>query len=66
MKISIFKVKIAMARLQITRKQLAERTGLSEVTIDAYMQGRIQPSLPSLGKLAEALKVDVMEIIEMD
>lgn len=64
MKIDVFKMKIAMARLEITRKQLAEKTGLSEVTIDAYMQERIQPSLPSLGKLAKALNVDVTEIVK--
>ena len=48
MQIDIFNLKIAMARKKMSRKNLAEASGLSEQTINAYLQGRMQPSLTSV------------------
>lgn len=64
MQLDIKKMEIAMARKQMSRKDLANHTGLSEQTINAYFQQKFQPSVLSIGKLAEALCVDVTELID--
>lgn len=65
MKLNLKNLKIAMAREKINIADLAIRTGMARVTLDAYFRGDIKnPSTKSIGILAEALNVDVTEIIE--
>lgn len=64
MKLSIKKLKIAMARMKFNLSDLEKASSIKKCTLSAYLSGRIQPSLKSLGIIATALKVDVTEIIE--
>ena len=66
MKLNLKNFKIAMAREKINISDLAQRTGLARVTLDAYCIGRINPSTKAVGLIAEALNVDVTEIIDME
>lgn len=63
MRLSKESVLIFMARLCINRKQLAELAGVSRQTVSSAISGReCNPVL--VGKIATALKVDVIEILE--
>ena len=63
MKLCKESILIFMARLCINRKQLAELAGVSRQTISSAINGReCNPAL--VGKIAVALKVDVMEILK--
>lgn len=63
MKISKEKFKIAMARAKVSRDELAVRSGLNPVSITNLLwRGTCKPA--TAGKLAEALEVDVTEILE--
>lgn len=64
MKIDSKKLKIAMAKQCMCSRELAKECGLSFSTICSYMNGTKAPSLKNLGKLANALDVDVETLID--
>lgn len=47
----------------MTQKQLAQKTGLSIATIQGYEQGKYEPKLESVKKIAEALGVTEWHIM---
>lgn len=63
MKLSKSKLEVAMARAKINRNNLAEKAGIPIPTIcNVYTRGTCKPA--TAGRIAEALGVDVTEIIE--
>ena len=63
MRISKKKLELAMARAKINRNELAERAKMPVPTIcSALKRGTCKPC--TVGTLAEALGVDVTEILE--
>ena len=56
---TVFPSRLALAmRLQdITRSELAERVGVSRMTIHAWVSGTSSPTVPKLKRLAEELQV---------
>ncbi|MBR4027657.1 MAG: helix-turn-helix transcriptional regulator [Lachnospiraceae bacterium] len=63
MKLDKKKVQLRMAKLGLNQSQFAERAEISRQTISYVMNGRrCRPEL--LGKIAKALEVDPVEIIE--
>ena len=62
-KISIDKVNICRSRNRMSVKALAEAYGVSRTRMNAILNQR-EVSVVSAGRLAEALGVDVTEIIE--
>lgn len=65
MKLDSEKIKIAMARKCMTRKELAKAYGCTVPHVDALLRGKkAQPA--TVGKLARALGVDVLEILERE
>ncbi len=63
MKISREKIDIEMARKKMNVKALAESYGVSRARINVIINQR-EVSVISAGRLADALGVDVTEIIE--
>ncbi len=63
MKISREKINICMARKKMTVQALAKAYGVSRNRINVLLNQR-EVSTVSAGKLADALNVDVTEIIE--
>jgi transcriptional regulator with XRE-family HTH domain len=47
----------------LSQEQLAERSGLSTITISFIEQGRRKPQLKTLEKIADALGVRVKDLI---
>lgn len=64
MKLDLKKVNIAMADNCLSTKLLSEKSGINYVTLVPYLNGRREPKPEILGKIANALGVDVTEIIE--
>ena len=63
MKVSKKKLELAMARAKLNRNELAEKAGIPIPTVcNVYSRGTCKPR--TVGKLAEALGVDVTEILE--
>lgn len=63
MKISRDKVNICLARKKMSVSDLAEAYGVSRARMNVILNQR-EVSVVSAGRLAEALGVDVTEIIE--
>lgn len=63
MKISREKINIEMARKKMSVKALADAYGVSRARINVVLNQR-EVSVVSAGRLADALGVDVTEIIE--
>ncbi len=53
------------ARL-MTQKELAKKTGLTDVWISHYENGRRLPSVPNLIKLADALSITLDELVRRE
>lgn len=63
MKVDKKKIEIAMARAKINRNDLAKKAKLPISTLrNVYSRGSCKPS--TAGHIAEALEVDVIEIIK--
>ena len=57
--------KIRKAR-KLTQKELAEKSGLSLMSIRRYESGERQPKYDQLKEIASALDVPVFDLLEMD
>ena len=56
---------LAMARACVGRKEISERAGMPEMTVKNVLDGRsVKPA--TLGKVARALGVDPLEIMEQE
>ena len=56
---------LAMARACVGRKEISEKAGMPEMTVKNVLDGRsVRPA--TLGKVARALGVDPLEIIEQE
>jgi DNA-binding Xre family transcriptional regulator len=66
MKLNVTNFKIVLARRKMNPRDLAGVSGISYNTISSLIKntGRRNPSLKTLGRLAEALEVDVTDLIE--
>jgi len=57
------RIKEVLVEQGIKQTWLAEKLGKSFNMVNSYVQNRRQPSLETLYKIAEILKVDVKELI---
>lgn len=63
MKLALNKLKVAQARACLSVDEIVKRTGLGRTTISKTINGKISPTPKTIGLLAKALNVDVIEII---
>lgn len=59
------RLRVIMAEKLLTNSWLAEHMNLSEITISRWRSNKIQPSLAQLAELADILKVEVQDILEV-
>lgn len=64
MKISTKKIKVELARRNLTMRAFCKNKGISYNTFVCIMSGRRNGNLKTIGKIAEALELDVIDIIE--
>jgi transcriptional regulator with XRE-family HTH domain len=53
------------AKRELTVRELAEKTKLSPTTINRLENGHIKSTVVTLGRLANALDIDVTELAEL-
>lgn len=62
MEIDKIKLQLLLAEKQLTSKELAEKAGVSQLTITKIMQDKkVKPI--TIGKIAAALDIDPVELI---
>ena len=52
-------IKLRRIQLNLTQQELSERSGVSQQLISQIENGKAQPSLRTITKLAEVLKLDI-------
>lgn len=57
------RIKAVLADKERTCKWLAEEIGMSENTVSRWCSNRFQPSFHQLGRVANALNVDIRDLI---
>lgn len=62
----IQRLKKAMSACDVNARELAKRSGLSEGAISRYLSGKMEPRIPAIGKMAEALHVDPVWLLGYD
>ena len=58
------KIREARKAAGMNQGQLAERLGMPQSQVSDWERGEVMPSVPSLVKLAPALKIDVSLLID--
>ncbi len=66
MELDVKAIRLAMARKQLTIAGLARAAGITQPTLNLYINHGTRPRIDKLGMLATALGVDVTEIIKED
>lgn len=66
MKLNTLRIKHILLDKSMSRAELAEKAGVSYQRVCSYLTGYCRPSLNTLGKIAKALNVNPVEIIEME
>ena len=57
------RIKVVMAEKDKTGLWLSEQIGKSNTTVSKYLNQRVQPDLKTLNEIANALDVDVKELL---
>jgi len=60
------KIELWRTRRAMSIKDLAAASGINRATINRIEHGKVKPSGKTLGKLAEVLNVDALELFEPD
>lgn len=66
MKLNSTKLRNIMAKKELGVCELANKAGVSTASVSKYIRGLVAPSIKSMGKIANALDIDVEEIIEKE
>jgi transcriptional regulator with XRE-family HTH domain len=53
------------SRRKLSIQELADRCGINRATINRIEHGKVKPSAKTLGLLAEALNIDVTDLLEL-
>ena len=59
----INRIRVVLAEQDRTNKWLAEKVGKSRTTVSRWCTNEMQPSLETLREIAEALAVDIRELL---
>ena len=59
------RIKVMLAEKKRTNKWLAEQLGVNPATVSKWCTNSSQPSLDTLGKIADALNVDYTELVRI-
>ncbi len=57
------RIRVVLAEKDRTNKWLAEKTGKNRTTVSRWCTNDMQPSLETLSQIAEALDVDICDLL---
>lgn len=60
---AINRIKVVLVEKNLSSKWLAEQLGKNEATISRWCTNDVQPPLTTLVKIAEVLKVSIVELL---
>lgn len=60
----INRLRVIMADKNLTNQNLADKMGVSEITVSRWRTNTIQPSINQFIQIAHLLKVDIKDLLE--
>lgn len=60
---NILRINEVLKEKKVLQKELAERLGVSKVTVSYWCNNQTTPSLDTLGQIAKILKVKISDLI---
>lgn len=58
------RIRVVLADKQITNRWLAEKMGVTEMTVSRWKTNKIQPSMSQFLEIASLLQVDIKDLLE--
>ena len=58
------RLRVIMAEKQLTNIWLADKLGVTEITVSRWRTNKVQPSMAQFVEMAHVLKVDIKDLIE--
>lgn len=55
---------MVLADKQITNRWLADKMGVTEMTVSRWKTNKVQPSMPQFLEIARLLQVDIKDLLE--
>lgn len=62
----VFRLREILKDRQITIGQFAEMSGISQSNLSNYMMGKVSPTLETLNRIANTLKIDITELFRKE
>ena len=59
------RIRVVLAEKQKTNRWLAEKMGVTDVTVSRWKTNKIQPSMPQFVEIARLLQVDIKDLLEV-
>ncbi len=59
------RLRVVLAEKMITNRWLAEQMGVTDMTVSRWKTNKIQPSMSQFVEMAQLLKVDIKDLIEV-
>lgn len=58
------RIRVVLAEQRLTNRWLADKMGVTEITVSRWVTNKIQPSMAQFIEISKLLKVDLKELIE--
>lgn len=60
------RIRVVLADKQITNRWLADKMGVTDMTVSRWKTNKVQPSMPQFVEIARLLQVDINDLLELD
>ena len=60
------RIRVILAELNITNRAMADKMGVSEMTLSRWVTNRTQPSMSQFVEISKILNVDIKLLIEVN
>ena len=58
------RIRVVLADKQVTNRWLAEKMGVTEMTVSRWKTNKVQPSMSQFLEIARLLQVDIKDLLE--
>lgn len=58
------RIRVILADKQVTNRWLADKMGVTDMTVSRWKTNKVQPSVTQLVEISHLLQVDINELIE--
>lgn len=58
------RLRVVMAEKQLTNIWMADKLGVTEITVSRWRTNKVQPSMAQFVEMAHVLKVDIKDLLE--